>query len=325
MKRTTDTTGTTAITRRLLAALGMAAGLWACASGGGISGTSLVFGPIAGFGSIIVSGIEFDTDRAQVTIEGNSADIADLRLGMVVLVNGSVDEATMSGVAARVAADHLLQGPVEAVNALDGTFVALSQLVVTDLATVFDQTTINTLAAGDLVEVFGFRDADASIRATRVERLSSIDEIELTGAVSNLDEAAMTFEIGLLRVDYGGALLENLPAGGLADGLLVDVETDAVPVADLMIATGIEAVDTGLTADPGDSVDIEGFVTEISTADEFVVNGTQRVITTTATSFEGGTPSDLVANARVDVSGSLDALGNLLAEEVEFVTPILAP
>jgi hypothetical protein len=50
--------------------LSIAVALWAC-SGGGISGTAFVAGPLAAFGSIFVNGIEFDTSTAVVTIEGD--------------------------------------------------------------------------------------------------------------------------------------------------------------------------------------------------------------------------------------------------------------
>jgi hypothetical protein len=314
--------------RKTLAVRGLACAIaaltfGACASGGGISGTSLVYGHIAGFGSIIVSGIAFDTTNAIVTIEGDPATVDDLRLGMVVLVRGSANERKMTGVADRVAADHLLQGTVEGVNAIDGTFSALSQLIVTDAGTVFDQVTLGSLTAGDSVEVFGFRDGDLSIHATRVQKLSELTEIELTGPIADLDETAMTFTIGLLTVDYSDALVE-LTGGPLANGLLVEVEASEQPVDDVLVVDGVESVDSELMAEPGASIGVEGFVTQVVGPDEFVVNSSQHVVTTPATRFEGGTAADLALNARVDIDGTLDAFGVLIADEIEFVTPIAA-
>ena len=238
---------------------------------------------------------------------------------MYVFVRGPVDESNDTGVAERVASDHVLEGPVDAINAADGTFVALSQLVVTDADTVFDQTTLATLAPGDVVEVFGVRDADTSIRATRVERKVDFEEFELTGTVANLDAAAETFEIGLLTVDFSGALIEGAPPEGLSNGLVVEVETGERPVGDLMIARGIEVPDPELLFEDGDGVDVNGFVTEIVSPTQFVLNGDHPVKITNKTRFENGTAADLVLNAEVDVSGQRKSNGTLNASEIEFV------
>ena len=299
-------------------AMTAAAAVWSCASGGGISGTSLVIGPIVRFGSIVVDGITFDTTDAVVTIEGNTVTIDDLKLGMYVFVRGPVDEASMTGVADRIASDHVLEAPVEAVNAVDGTFVSLSQLVITDADTVFDQATIDTLAPGDVVEVFGVRDADLNIRATRVERKTDFEEFEVTGTIANLDLVAQTFQFGLLTVDFSDALIEGAPPEGLSNGLVVEAETEEQPINDLMLAVGIEVLDPDLLFEDGDGVDVTGFVTSILSQSEFVLNDTQRVKITSGTRFENGTAQDLVLNAEVDVEGKRGSDGVLKAEEIEF-------
>ena len=60
---------------KIMAAMATAAAaICACASsGGGISGTSLVIGPISGFGSIVVDDITFDTTNAVVTINARKS------------------------------------------------------------------------------------------------------------------------------------------------------------------------------------------------------------------------------------------------------------
>ena len=308
--------------RGLLLGAGLAAMAYGCGStGGGISGTSLVSGPIEGFGSVVVDGIAFDTTTATVLFEGNTADLDALDLGMVVVVRGSVAADRRSGRADVVAADHLLFGTVDGVNRADASFAALSQLVLTDSRTVFAGTSIAVLEAGDHVEVFGFVDADGAIRATRVARVDELTEIEITGVISQLDLGGSTFRIGALTVEFEPEVVENPPPGGLADGLLVEVETDAQPVDDRIVATGIEVPDPMLAAD-GDSVSVEGFVTAAVGGGEFVLNGSQRFRITEATRFDGGTAADLVANARVDIDGPRGSDGVISADEVEFVTPI---
>lgn len=304
--------------RRGCVAIAIAVSAWACASGGGISGTSIVAGPISEFGSIFVNGIEFDTTDAVVTIEGDPAVFDDLREGMYVFVRGKVGSGGRRGVAERVASDHLLEGNVDAVNGADGTFVAMSQLVITSAATVLDGATMATLAVDDLVEVFGVRDADNAIRATRVERKDEIEEFELTGRVSGLDESAMTFQINLLTVDYSDAEIDDPDGIGLANGIIVEAESDNAPFGDLMIASGVDLHAPDFEFEEGDGIEIVGVVTEILSATEFVLNDAERVFITPTTRFERGDASDLVLNAAVEVDGELDSDGNLIAGEIEF-------
>ncbi|TFH25634.1 MAG: hypothetical protein E4H03_00190 [Myxococcales bacterium] len=313
--------GCAAIAATIVASITVAACGGGFQTGGGISGTSVVFGQIGGFGSIIVNGIEFDTTNAVITLEGDPATENDLRLGMVVSVRGIVDPGGLTGTAEIVAMEDLLEGPVEGVNVGDGTFMAFSQLVITDAETVFDGTTLATLVAGEDVEVSGFYDADGSVRATRVERKLVGVEIEIKGTVSSLDLVAETFRFGLLTIDYSGALLEGLPPGGIVDGLFVEVEAAAPAAADLLTASGVETLDQILMADIGDAAAVEGFITAIVSADEFVVNATQQVIITPDTRFEGGDLGDVVLNARVEVDGTIDQDGAIIASEIEFLAP----
>ena len=61
-----------------VAATALSVPLAACGGGtfgGGIGGSGVVFGVIEGIGSIIVDGIAFDTSGAEITINGEAADI----------------------------------------------------------------------------------------------------------------------------------------------------------------------------------------------------------------------------------------------------------
>lgn len=299
--------------------LAVAGIVWACASGGGITGTSIVYGPISGFGSIIVNGIEFETTNAEVVLDGDPATVDDLELGMIVAVRGKVDREAGTGRAESIGADHLLFGPVEAVNPGDGTFVAMSQLVIVDAATVFSGTTLASLAPGDVVEIFGVVDADVSIRATRVENEEEYDAFELTGTITNLDTTAQTFRFGLLTIDYSAAIVEGAPSGGLSEGLFVEAETDEAPVGDVLRAISIEVQDPRLGFEPGDKAEVQGFVTRIESEAEFVLNETERVRMRRDTRFKNGTREDIVLNARLEASGDLADDGTLVANEIEFL------
>ena len=71
------------------------AGLLAACSGGGESGSSTAAvtsvaseGPIAGFGSVIMNGVRWNTDDADFEIDGQSGSQDDLSIGMIVRVEG---------------------------------------------------------------------------------------------------------------------------------------------------------------------------------------------------------------------------------------------
>lgn len=83
--------------------------------GGGIGGSgqsTTSSGTIDGFGSIFVNGVRFDTDDAEVIIDGEVRGEEVLRLGMVVLVSGEVDDDGVNGTAERVLYDNELTGPI---------------------------------------------------------------------------------------------------------------------------------------------------------------------------------------------------------------------
>jgi hypothetical protein len=286
--------------------------------GGGIAGTSSVRAPISGFGSIFVGGIEFDISNATITIEGDPATASDLKLGMVASVRGTVDATHEQGVAQLVSTEHLGQGPLDAVDVAGSTLTMLAQSVIVDRTTVFDPVPFDQLQAGDDIEVSGFFDSAGRIRATRVARQTALSDIELKGYVQGLDAAAQTFRLGKLVVDYGSAFVDGAPAGGLADGLFVDIGADAPAVAGTIVATSIDVEDPNLVADPGDALKVEGFVTAIVSATEFVVDGSQHVEVTPATHYEHGTLTDLVLDAHVDVDGTAKVGGALVAGKIDL-------
>jgi hypothetical protein len=286
--------------------------------GGGIAGTSSVLGAISGFGSVIVGGIEFDTTRAAITIEGDPVDESALKLGMVAAVRGTVDRRTGRGVAELVAVEDLAEGPLDAVDRATGTLRLLDQQVLTDAETVFDPVPLAELERDDHVEVSGFLDASARIRATRVARKLEDLEIELKGFIEDLDSSASTFRLGGVTVDFAGAIVEGAPTGGLANGLFVEIEGEDRPSGGVLTAVGVEVLDPSLMAEAGDGLEVEGFVTEILSPSDFVLNGGQRVRLTPDTRFEGGSAADLALDAFVEAEGVADQDGVLVATEIEF-------
>ena len=286
-------------------------------SGGGMTGSGIVIGPITGLGSIIVNDVTFDVDSASVVVDGAPADTSALKLGMVVEVRGTIDASSATGVASSVEFDDDLQGPVEAVDVGQSTIVVLGQLVIVTDATVFDGTTLATLAVGDVIEVSGFVDGEGNVRATRIELEDEAESFELKGLIADLDADARTFRIGGQLIDYGDAEIENAP-GGLANDLFVEVHAQGAPTGGTLIATKVEVQGADFGGDEGEEVEIEGLVTRVVSATEFILNQTRRVRFDAQTEFENGMAADIVVDARMEAEGTVGSDGVLVAREIEF-------
>lgn len=305
----------------VIRALALVAAVAACGTvkmGGGIAGTSTIEGPISGFGSILVNGIELDVSSAVITIEGDPVSAADLRLGMVTRVRGVVQPGGRRGTAEIVAVDNLVEGPLEAIDQAAGTLRLMGQTVLVSPTTVFEPTALAALRVGDIVDVGGFFGADEAIRASRVEHVLDDPELEVRGTIADLDLQAETFRLAGLFVDYAGAVIEGAPPGGLANGLYVEIDVDDPPLQNQVTAVGVSVIDPSLIVEPGDGVDIDGFVTALLGADLFVVNGSQRVRLTPDTHYRHGTRESLALDAHVQVDGFADPGGVVDAREVEF-------
>src|SRR2546430_16503864 len=72
---------------------------------GGIQGSGspvVAYGPIAGFGSIFVNGVEYATSNAQIRIDDQPGTESQLLVGQVVTVVGSVNSDGPTGTATQV-------------------------------------------------------------------------------------------------------------------------------------------------------------------------------------------------------------------------------
>jgi len=178
----------------------------------GTGGTGLfVQGSISGFGSVIVNGIRFDDTAAAVKLDGLPAIAQDLRLGMVVDLQGSRGADLTLGVANVIEVWSIAQGVVSQVQGAQ--FQVAGMLVQADAATVFDGIgSIAALANGMRVAVWGLQaGADASRwTATRVALVSATPVVS-TGIVT----AAHTLN---------GFSLAGQNAASLVTGQLVRVQ-----------------------------------------------------------------------------------------------------
>jgi hypothetical protein len=223
-------------------------------------------------------------------------------------------------VADRVAYRNNVKGPVEnivEVGTLTKEIIVLGQTVRINAAAFFKGTTFDTIAENDVVEVSGLYDDTGVIYASFVGRTEGL-EVEVTGFMTNLDTAAMSFDINDLTVDYSSADTSGLPNGQPAEGLFVEVEGLLDETDELLAASKIEPADE-LDVDDADEVEITGFVTDLISAFDFTV-GNQPVQTDTNTLFVDGTSADIAVGRKLEAEGAL-AGGILFATEIEFWDP----
>ena len=173
----------------------------------GASGkTVFVTGAIAGFGSVIVNGVRYDTDNAQVKIEDRVGAVSELRVGEVIRLVAEVDSQGVPR-AKTISQDHLIQGVVQAVDVAAGTLTIAGQVISVDNETSFDDSillrSLAGIAVGDRIEVHGFASAGGMARATRIEKAGPGDtEVEVTGNVTGANATTRRFNVGDLVVDY---------------------------------------------------------------------------------------------------------------------------
>ncbi len=289
---------------------------------GGITGSGgIAFGSITTFGSIVVNGVHYDTANTTFTIDGNAVTEGDLKVGQVVLIQGTIDDNSTSGTADSVMSDDIVTGPVDSINIPLNQLVVMGQLVFVGADTSFDDNispaSLAGLGAGDIVEVSGFFTADGDIGATRIEKKPTGTQFEAHGTVSNLDFANFMFSINGLVVDYSSATLNDFPGGQISDGDFVEAKGASLGGSGQLLADVVELETVGITGDDGDHVEVEGFITRFVSETDFDVSGIL-ITTTGGTVFEGGVAADLGLNIKVEVEGALDANGVLVAEKVDI-------
>jgi hypothetical protein len=291
-------------------------------SGGGVSAAGQsTTGAIDSFGSVFVNGVKFETDDAEIIIDGERRSEDDLSVGMVVTVQGEVNDDGVTGNAQRILYDDDLTGPITRITATaDGDALLLEILgfsvIVERTGTRFDDVSFDTLAVNDVVEVSGFVGQGDRLRATRIERKSNFEpgrsEVELTGRVRGL--TATTFILGDLTVDFSTANLDDVDDATLQEGMLVEVE--GTLDGDIITAREIEEEDGNGQAvrfAEGDEVRLQGTVTGYVSNAEFRVMDTP--VDASGASF---VPADLTLlnGSVVQVNGTWDG-SRLIAESVE--------
>jgi len=292
-------------------------------SGGGIGGTGIAQGVVANSGGgngITVGGIDFNVDSASITINGTPATPNDLKPGMVVTVNGTIDDSSGTGIADEVRFESLVRGPVQNVDAAQGILVVFGQPLFVTTGTVFEGTSLATLQLGTVLEVSGLTNTGGDVTATRVLAVTQAGGFVLRGLVRNLDTVARTFQIRRVLVDFSRATTLGAPAGGLADGQLVRIATTGL-VGGLLVADTVEIRGSDIDFVVGLLLRVEGFITQVVNGSVFVLNDRIAVRINADTLVAGGSGArDLQPDARIVVEGRINSNLRLVAQRIEIRT-----
>lgn len=302
----------------LLALAGLAVACGGVDSGGtGQTVQTSSTGRVSGFGSVIVNGVRFDDAGASVVDDaGMPRNRSELRLGMVVQIEGQLHGNSGNGVANRIQFGNEIAGPVESVDLAASQLVVLGQLVRVDADTLYEglPAGLADLQAGQFAEVFGFYDtASGSYTATRIERKSSLAQFKLRGLISALAPADKRFFIGTAEVDYAGVPTPSLPT--LANGLVVRVTLSTTPVAGRWSALTVHTSQRYIPEN--NEAELEGFVGDFAGASNFTVAGVPVDASGPTVRVRHGSLADLADGVRVEVEGFMRG-GILVASQLDF-------
>jgi hypothetical protein len=303
----------------VIVALGASSMLAACGGGEGGSlggGTStatgsVVSGPITGFGSVIVNGVRFDDSAATVSFDDDAGSSGDLRLGMMVEIEGEQDDATATGKARQIASASHVRGTVAAIDKTGKQLTVLGVVASVSAGTVFEGMTgldDPAFKVGDVVEIHGIRDAQGMVKATRIEKKSADAGVRVVGAVKNLNTAAKTFTVNGMTVKYDQLVVDNKSIV-LADDMLVRVKGTRVD-ATTISAARIKDVTRRAATREGKRIEVEGVVSGMASTTSFNVD--ELKVDASKAKFEG----TVASGARIEVEGRVVG-GVLIATKVE--------
>ncbi|MDO6442777.1 DUF5666 domain-containing protein [Marinobacter sp. 2_MG-2023] len=220
---------------------------------GGIRGTGSSVGPVSGFGSVFVNGIEFDTDGIRDRgVEGNDGIDSEriLHEGMILRVDGEWRHDD-TGTASSMAYDDTLRGTVSnlATGSNDDqiTFEIHGQPVFADRQTVFDEQSRANLENGDFVRVSAWRQPDGVFRASYIGvNFGAFGDsaIELEGPVDAGSVGGGQFKMNGQIIKFDDlSFVEGLTSGDLQSGVYFEVEGDLDLASDAVVAARIQPND----------------------------------------------------------------------------------
>lgn len=293
----------------------------------GVGGTGIIMGIITGFGSVYVNGIKFEVDNSSFDVDGNlNASQSKLSKGMLVTINGTINEDGVTGTATNLVYDDNIEGPISSApsiisgsNNQQKTFEILGNTIIIDaISTYYEDTNFNDLAKDDVVEISGYITDNNTITATLVKQkdpfVAGSTVVELKGTISNLNLTSNSFELSGIVINYTSSTELELDGNILSNSLYVEVEGILEPDNSIS-ADEIEIEENELNDE--DFISISGIISDYVDDSNFKVNG-QLIDASSAQEFEPSNALSLLENGiEVEIEGSLSN-GILMANEVEL-------
>lgn len=277
-------------------------------------------GVVTKLGSIYVNGIHFDTDMAEIYVDGELTTEETQLQGMVVTVQGTSGESETEAYALKVEAEYLVKGPIRSILVDENNLLYLelpAYSVIVPETTVFGGTDYDSLSIGDIVGVSGLEVDDDTIYASQIIALEGTEPAKIRGVISNANLYQKTFTINDVNVDYTNSSLTEIEDTLIVNGNRVSVSGQLQTESNTLIAVNISEVHRFEYADRL-SVTEEGFAYNVSGDGTFSLNNL--TVNTQDAEFKGGNREDLGERARVSVGGTIDS-GVLVAEYVQIILP----
>lgn len=286
------------------------------ASGSPVAGT-ISTGAINGFGSVIVNGVRYNSDKAKILINNQTATEDNLHTGYQVKVTGSINT-NGSAIADTIEFYPNLVGAISGIDLIAQQITLLNHKVQVTNATLFDEAIkpnyLSGLKLGDTVLVSGFSDDKGLITATRIEFTSTTNR-QAMGYISNLNEATFSFTLKDQSVNYSAASLNNFSNNQVTANTLV-VATGTLDAEGVLQAKTLVRINNSIDKTVK-TAEVEGFITRFASATDFDVAGITWT-SNTQTIFENGSTTNLTLGASLSVKGELNSSGQLIAQKIEF-------
>jgi hypothetical protein len=293
---------------------------------GGIRGTGSSVGPVSGFGSVFVNGVEFFTDNiVNQTVDSNDGigTEDDLREGMILRIDGEW-QSDGTGTADAMEYDDSLRGkvsdPTLSVTGKRLDFTIHNQPVYADLQTVFKGTAFTMLAQDDFVRISAWRQADGTYRASFIEGEPASfgsDPVEVEGPVdANPDESGQ-FTMNGLVIEYDATdFAEGLSSSDLIEGFYLEVEGEMI--GEVLVANHIQRDDFRRYQPDGEEIELSGPVASgyDFASESFTLNGLT-IVVTDSTEFDQVTRKELIEGLLIQVEGDFVSGSLVQATEIE--------
>lgn len=287
------------------------------ASGGPVTAGNVSTGAINGFGSVIVNGVRYNSDRAKILIDNQISNEENLRSGYQVKVTATINS-DGSAIADTIEFYPNLVSTISDIDLTSQQLTLLNHKVQVTSETLFDAAIkpnyLSGLKLGDSVLVSGFTDDKGLITATRIE-LSSSANRQAMGYVSNLNESSFTFTLKNQSVNYGAATLTNFTNNQITANALL-VATGTLDAKGVLQAKTLVRINNSFDKSIK-SAETEGFITRFASATDFDVAGITW-IANSQTTFENGSAANLASGVSLSVKGELNSSGQLIAQKIEF-------